>query len=310
MIEFKNVMKAYDGVMAVDNLNLVINEGEFCVLLGESGCGKSTTLNMVNRLIEHDSGLITINGKDIKSYKAENLRREIGYVVQSIGLFPHMTVEHNISIVPNLLKWDKNKTHARVRELIDMVGLDVDKYINKYPSQLSGGEAQRIGVARALAADPQILLMDEPFGAIDPLNRTNLQNEFLSLQKRLGKTVIFVTHDIGEAMKMGDKIALMSKGVLQSYGEPKDLLSNKNNEFVRNFMGNDSYINYLNKYTVGEFFEPKEAKEGIPSVACDATLKDALAIMIEDSVSEVSVIKDGVKGALTIDSIINIMKRG
>ncbi len=310
MIEFKNVVKTYDGVMAVDNLNLVINEGEFCVLLGESGCGKSTTLNMVNRLIEHDSGTITINGKDIKSYKAENLRREIGYVVQSIGLFPHMTVEHNIAIVPNLLKWDKEKTHKRVRELIEMVGLDVDKYIDKYPSQLSGGEAQRIGVARALAADPKILLMDEPFGAIDPLNRTNLQNEFLSLQKRLGKTVIFVTHDIGEAMKMGDKIALMSKGVLQSYGEPKDLLNSKNNEFVRSFMGNDSYINYLNKYTVSEFFEPDSSVAELPVVDKDATLKDALAIMIEDSVSEVSVVKDGVKGKLTIDSILNIMKRG
>ena len=211
MIEFKNIVKTYDGVGAVDNLSLKIEEGELCVLLGVSGCGKSTSLNMINRLIEPDSGEILINGKNVKDFKEVELRRSIGYVVQSIGLFPNMTVAQNVSVVPNLMKWDKKKTMKRVRELVQMVGLDVDQYINKYPSQLSGGEAQRIGVARALAADPKILLMDEPFGAVDPLNRSNLQNEFLKLQKELHKTVVFVTHDIGEAMKMGDKIALMSK---------------------------------------------------------------------------------------------------
>ena len=211
MIEFKNIVKTYDGVGAVDNLSLKIEEGELCVLLGVSGCGKSTSLNMINRLIEPYSGEILINGKNVKDFKEVELRRSIGYVVQSIGLFPNMTVAQNVSVVPNLMKWDKKKTMKRVRELVQMVGLDVDQYINKYPSQLSGGEAQRIGVARALAADPKILLMDEPFGAVDPLNRSNLQNEFLKLQKELHKTVVFVTHDIGEAMKMGDKIALMSK---------------------------------------------------------------------------------------------------
>ena len=246
MIEFKNIVKTYDGVGAVDNLSLKIEEGELCVLLGVSGCGKSTSLNMINRLIEPDSGEIFINGKNVKDFQIEELRRSIGYVVQSIGLFPNMTVAQNISIVPNLKKWDKKKTQERVRELIQMVGLDVDQYINKYPSQLSGGEAQRIGVARALAADPSILLMDEPFGAVDPLNRTNLQNEFIKLQKELHKTVVFVTHDIGEAMKMGDKIALVSKGELQWYGTPKELLNNKDNAFVRDFMGNDSYSITLN----------------------------------------------------------------
>lgn len=309
MIEFKNIVKTYDGVGAVDNLSLKIEEGELCVLLGVSGCGKSTSLNMINRLIEPDSGEILINGKNVKDFKEVELRRSIGYVVQSIGLFPNMTVAQNVSVVPNLMKWDKKKTMKRVRELVQMVGLDVDQYINKYPSQLSGGEAQRIGVARALAADPKILLMDEPFGAVDPLNRTNLQNEFLKLQKELHKTVVFVTHDIGEAMKMGDKIALMSKGVLQCFGTPKELLSNKDNAFVRDFMGNDSFINILNKYTVERFMK-KEVTDSKNTIAPNATLKDALAAMIENSVDTLCVKKDmnEMVGTITIDSIIQILK--
>lgn len=309
MIEFKNIVKTYDGVGAVDNLSLKIEEGELCVLLGVSGCGKSTSLNMINRLIEPDSGEIFINGKNVKDFQIEELRRSIGYVVQSIGLFPNMTVAQNISIVPNLKKWDKKKTQERVRELIQMVGLDVDQYINKYPSQLSGGEAQRIGVARALAADPSILLMDEPFGAVDPLNRTNLQNEFIKLQKELHKTVVFVTHDIGEAMKMGDKIALMSKGKLQCYGTPKELLNNKDNAFVRDFMGNDSFINILNKYTVERFME-KGVQESKAEIAVNATLKDALAAMIEHSAESLTVKNaDGTAaGVITIDAVIQILK--
>lgn len=309
MIEFKNIVKTYDGVGAVDNLSLKIEEGELCVLLGVSGCGKSTSLNMINRLIEPDSGEIFINGKNVKDFQIEELRRSIGYVVQSIGLFPNMTVAQNISIVPNLKKWDKKKTQERVRELIQMVGLDVDQYINKYPSQLSGGEAQRIGVARALAADPSILLMDEPFGAVDPLNRTNLQNEFIKLQKELHKTVVFVTHDIGEAMKMGDKIALMSKGKLQCYGTPKELLNNKDNAFVRDFMGNDSFINILNKYTV-ECFMEKGVQESKAEIAVNATLKDALAAMIEHSAESLTVKNaDGTAaGVITIDAVIQILK--
>lgn len=309
MIEFKNIVKTYDGVGAVDNLSFKVEEGELCVLLGVSGCGKSTSLNMINRLIEPDSGEIFINGKNVKEFQIEELRRSIGYVVQSIGLFPNMTVSQNISIVPNLMKWDKKKTQKRVSDLIKMVGLDVEQYINKYPSQLSGGEAQRIGVARALAADPNILLMDEPFGAVDPLNRTNLQNEFLKLQKELRKTVVFVTHDIGEAMKMGDKIALMSKGVLQCYGTPKELLSNKDNTFVRDFMGNDSFINILNKYTVERFYE-KNIRETEADIVLNATLKDALASMIENSITSLTV-KDAegtAVGVITIDAIIRILK--
>lgn len=309
MIEFKNIVKTYDGVGAVDNLNLKIEEGELCVLLGISGCGKSTSLNMINRLIEPDSGEILINGKDVRTFKEEELRRSIGYVVQSIGLFPNMTVAQNISIVPNLMKWDKKKTMKRVKELVQMVGLDVEQYIDKYPSQLSGGEAQRIGVARALAADPKILLMDEPFGAVDPLNRTNLQNEFIKLQKELHKTVVFVTHDIGEAMKMGDKIALMSKGVLQCFGTPKELLSNKDNAFVRDFMGNDSFINILNKYRV-EKFAKQNAQDTKVCINFHATLKDALATMIENSVDTLRITDDKNDniGTISIDSILQILK--
>lgn len=328
MIEFSNVVKSYDGVAAVNDLNLAVRDLELCVLLGESGCGKSTTLNMVNRLIEPDSGAITINGKNVSAFQREDLRRGIGYVVQSVGLFPHMTVAQNISVVPQLLRWDKERILSRIKELIAMMGLEVDKFLDKYPGQLSGGEAQRIGVARALAADPNILLMDEPFGAVDPLNRANLQNEFLKFQRQLGKTVIFVTHDIGEAMKMGDRIAVMSKGVLRCYGTPKELLTNKENEFVRGFMGNDSFINILSKYGVDRFVDrfiegaEAEAAEAdlpiddslagdLPAVDITATLKDALAAMIERSVGKVRVSDQGVsRGTVAVDAILAILKEG
>ena len=310
MIEFKNVTKIYNGVPAVNNLSLTVNDGEIFILLGSSGYGKSTSLNMINRLIPRDGGDILIDGKSVDSFNLEELRRGIGYVIQSIGLFPNMTVKQNVALVPNLLKWDKEKIDARVRELIAMVGLDVERYIKKYPRQLSGGEAQRVGVARALAADPQILLMDEPFGAVDPLNRTNLQNEFLKLQKELKKTVIFVTHDIGEAMKMGDKIALMDKGVLQCMGTPKQLLMNKENKFVRDFMGDDSFINILNKYVVSQYIDESKKPDNAPVVVSTVTLKDALANMIENSVSELA-IKDAdgsIKGSISVDTILNILK--
>jgi osmoprotectant transport system ATP-binding protein len=328
VIEFSNVVKSYDGVAAVNDLNLAVRDLELCVLLGESGCGKSTTLNMVNRLIEPDSGAITINGKNVSAFQREDLRRGIGYVVQSVGLFPHMTVAQNISVVPQLLRWDKERILSRIKELIAMMGLEVDKFLDKYPGQLSGGEAQRIGVARALAADPNILLMDEPFGAVDPLNRANLQNEFLKFQRQLGKTVIFVTHDIGEAMKMGDRIAVMSKGVLRCYGTPKELLTNKENEFVRGFMGNDSFINILSKYGVDRFVDrfiegaEAEAAEAdlpiddslagdLPAVDITATLKDALAAMIERSVGKVRVSDQGVsRGTVAVDAILAILKEG
>lgn len=307
MIEFKNITKTYGPNVVVENFNLTIKSGELCILLGESGSGKSTTLNMVNRLIEPDNGEILIDGKNIKDFDINELRRKIGYVVQSVSLFPHMTVGQNIAIVPNLLKWDSNITKDRIAELISLVGLDVDNYINKYPAQLSGGEAQRIGVARALAADPSIILMDEPFGAVDPLNRTNLQNELLQIQKNLNKTIIFVTHDITEAIRLGDKIAVMSDGVIQNSGTAIELVKDQENKFINEFFGQDSFINILAKYNVAELAVPGEKNGNQPVVSANINLKDALAIMIKKSVTEVYV--EDINGIITIDLILNIVNQ-
>lgn len=309
MIEIKNVTKIYDGIRAVDQLNLSVHDGEIFVLLGSSGCGKSTTLNMVNRLIEPTEGNIYIDGKDIKDFKPEILRRSIGYVVQGTGLFPNMTVGQNIGIVPKMLKWNSQEIKRRVKELLEMIGLDPDKYEKKYPHQLSGGEAQRIGVARALAANPGILLMDEPFGAVDPINRANLQNEFMRLQKKLHTTVMLVTHDIGEAMKMGDRIALMDQGKLQGVGTPRELLRNKENQFIREFMGNDSFINLLNCYTVKEYVQPVNLQSGI-SIPETGNLKDAMAKMIENAVNVLDVTDEQgmVCGQIEIHRLLYVLK--
>lgn len=311
MILLENVTKKFDNKVAVDNLSMEINTGDLCVFVGESGCGKSTTLRMLNRLIKADQGSININGKDIKEYNPEILRRGIGYVVQSTGLFPHMTVYENISIVPRLLKWEEKKTVGRVKELIELVGLDVADYINKYPSQLSGGEAQRVGVARALAADPEIILMDEPFGAVDPLNRTNLQNEFLKIQKKLKKTVIFVTHDIDEAMKLGDRIAIMYKGRLQCYETPENILMS-NNEFVKEFLGKESYIKVLSKFLVKDYIEKSIDENILYSVDEYTTLKDVFAIMIKEGMDVVGVKNsdDEILGKISVKEIIGVFKEG
>ncbi|BFK64159.1 betaine/proline/choline family ABC transporter ATP-binding protein [Dorea formicigenerans] len=310
MIEIKNVTKIYDGIRAVNQLNLTVRDGEIFVLLGSSGCGKSTTLNMINRLIEPTEGNIYIDGKDIKDFKPEILRRSIGYVVQGTGLFPNMTVGQNIGIVPKMLKWNSQEIKRRVKELLEMIGLDPDKYVKKYPHQLSGGEAQRIGVARALAANPGILLMDEPFGAVDPINRANLQNEFMKLQKKLHTTVVLVTHDIGEAMKMGDRIALMDQGKLQGVGTPRELLCNKDNQFICEFMGNDSYINILNCYTVKEYIQPMNIQSGI-HISETCNLKDAMAKMIENAVNVLDVTNDQgiVYGQIAINQLIHMLKK-
>lgn len=310
MIEIKNVTKIYDEIRAVNQLNLTVRDGEIFVLLGSSGCGKSTTLNMINRLIEPTEGNIYIDGKDIKDFKPEILRRSIGYVVQGTGLFPNMTVEQNIGIVPKMLKWNSQEIKRRVKELLEMIGLDPDKYVKKYPYQLSGGEAQRIGVARALAANPKILLMDEPFGAVDPINRANLQNEFMKLQKKLHTTVVLVTHDIGEAMKLGDRIALMDQGKLQGFGTPRELLCNKKNQFIREFMGEDSFINILSCYTAKEYVQPVNILAGI-SIYETCNLKEAIAKMIENAVSVLDVTNDQgiVYGQIGINQLIHVLKK-
>lgn len=310
MITLKNITKRFGNMVAVDNLSMELQRGEMCVFLGESGCGKSTTLRMINRLIESDEGEIKIDGKNILDYKPEQLRRSIGYVVQSTGLFPNMNVRENISVVPRLLKWKEEDILERVKELIKLVGLDVKYYINKYPAELSGGEAQRIGVARALAANPDIILMDEPFGAVDPLNRANLQNEFLKIQKQLKKTVIFVTHDIDEAMKMGDRIAIMSKGKLQCFDKPENIFLN-DNEFVQNFLGKESYIRVLSKFKAREYMKQDYIKECKVSIHENTNLKDILAIMIKNGEEVISVknAQNVVVGNVYLNDVIHVFNK-
>ena len=238
MITFESVSKSFpDGTTAVDDLDLEIRKGEVTVLVGPSGCGKTTTLRMVNRMIEASSGRIVVDGQDVEQIDPPQLRRRIGYVIQQIGLFPHRTIGENIATVPELVGWDKRRTKARIDELLQLVGLPVE-VVDRYPHQLSGGQRQRVGVARALAVDPPIMLMDEPFGAVDPIVRSRLQDEFLRLQQEVQKTIVFVTHDIDEAIKMGDRIAILQQGgVLAQYDPPADLLAEPASDFVADFLG-------------------------------------------------------------------------
>ena len=247
-LEFRDVTKRYPGSAkaAVENLSLEVPAGEICVLVGPSGCGKTTAMRMVNRMIDMTSGDILLGGRSVRQRKPEELRRSIGYVIQQIGLFPHRTIGENIATVPGLLGWDKARTAARVDELLGLVGLDAHELRERYPAQLSGGQRQRVGVARALAADPPVMLMDEPFGAIDPINRERLQNEFLRLQAELNKTIVFVTHDIDEAIKMGDRIAVLQVGgKLAQYAPPAELLMAPASKFVEDFVGSDRALKRL-----------------------------------------------------------------
>jgi osmoprotectant transport system ATP-binding protein len=256
-VEFEHVSKRYDlkekGPGAVNDLSLSVPAGKICILVGPSGCGKTTSLKMVNRLIEPTSGRILIDGKDISREDPIQLRRRIGYVIQQVGLFPHLTVGDNVSVVPRLLGWERQKQVARSNELLELVGLPVDRYARRYPSQLSGGERQRVGVARALAADPPVMLMDEPFGAVDPIVRERLQNEFLRLQGELAKTILFVTHDIDEAIKLGDLVAVMQVGgKLAQFATPAEMLSNPASDFVARFVGTDRGLKRLSLTKVAE----------------------------------------------------------
>jgi osmoprotectant transport system ATP-binding protein len=247
MIELRDVSKSFPGAQepAVGSLNLSIDEGEIVVLVGPSGCGKTTTLRMINRLIEPTSGSILVAGDDVGAMPVHELRRTIGYVIQQIGLFPHRTIAQNIATVPMLLGWSKSDIAARVDELADQVAIE-RSMLNRYPSELSGGQRQRVGVARALAADPPVLLMDEPFGAVDPIVRQHLQRELLALQDRVGKTIVLVTHDIDEAIRVGDRVAILNTGgVLEQYGSPGELLATPSNPFVANFLGSDRGIKRL-----------------------------------------------------------------
>ncbi len=230
---------------AAESVDMEVSQGEICILIGSSGCGKTTLMRMMNRLEPTTSGIIRIDGKNIMEMDLIELRRGIGYAIQQIGLFPHMTVSENISVVPKLLGWDKKRMDDRVDELLSLVNLEPDVYRNRFPRELSGGQAQRIGVARAMAANPPVMLMDEPFGAIDPINREVLQDEFLKIQAKLKKTIVFVTHDIHEAVKMGDRIALLDAGKLIQFGTPEDLLTRPKNQFVKDFVGADRALKRL-----------------------------------------------------------------
>jgi osmoprotectant transport system ATP-binding protein len=248
VIELDRVTKTYPGATqpAVDSVSLTVPQGEICVFIGPSGCGKTTLMRLINRLIPLTSGSISVDGKDIMTLNPIELRRHIGYVIQQVGLFPHMTVRDNIATVPKLLGWTKAKIDERVDELLGLVNLDPKEFRDRYPRQLSGGQAQRIGVARAMAANPTTMLMDEPFGAIDPINREVLQDEFLRIQAKLKKTIIFVTHDINEAIKMGQRVVLLQDGQLVQAGLPDELLNRPANEFVKSFVGADRVLKRLN----------------------------------------------------------------
>ena len=249
VVAFERVTKRYPGgsdQAAVDDLTFTIPAGQICVLVGPSGSGKTTTMKMVNRLIEPTSGRVTIDGTDVMSLAAVELRRRIGYVIQQVGLFPHLTVAENVAVVPRLLRWKEQRTRDRVDELLDLVGLEPATYRARYPAELSGGERQRVGVVRAMAADPAVMLMDEPFGAVDPIRRDRLQNEFLRLQAQVRKTVVFVTHDVDEAIKMADRIAILQKGgILAQYDTPDAILANPASEFVERFVGADRGLKRL-----------------------------------------------------------------
>ena len=242
MISFKNVTKKYGDSVAVNNLTVDLESGETVVLIGPSGCGKTTTLRMINRLIEPTEGSIYVNETDISKINPVELRRNMGYVIQQIGLFPHMNIAQNVGLVPYLKDWDESKRKQRVEELLNFVGMSPSKFYHRYPNELSGGQQQRIGVARALAADPEIILMDEPFGALDPITRATLQDELLQMQDKLGKTIVFVTHDMDEALKLADKIAIMKDGEVLQFDSPEHILRNPANEFVEYFIGKDRLL--------------------------------------------------------------------
>jgi osmoprotectant transport system ATP-binding protein len=277
----------------VEDLSFQVPPGEICVLIGPSGCGKTTALKMVNRLISITEGDITIDGESVLKLELTQLRRRIGYVFQQIGLFPHMTVEGNIGAVPRLLGWSKSRIRERAGELMELVGLDPEGDLRRYPGEFSGGQQQRIGVARAMAADPPIMLMDEPFGAIDPIARERLQNDFLRLHRQVRKTVIFVTHDIDEAIKMGDRIAIMRDGHLVQLDTADDLLAKPANEFVASFVGADRGLKRLRVRTLGDLQLDPPTVEGRPTgpaVPQDISLHYALSMMLAEGTTQLEVV--------------------
>ncbi|MBP2170039.1 osmoprotectant transport system ATP-binding protein [Erwinia toletana] len=294
MIKLENITKIYPGTTqkALYNLTLEIPEGSTTALIGPSGCGKTTALRLINRLEDATEGRVWVNGEDITTVDPVQLRRHIGYVIQNVGLFPHMHVADNIATVPRLLGWDRRKTDARIDELLHLVGLDPARDRQRYPAELSGGQRQRVGVARALAADPPVMLMDEPFGAIDPLVRGRLQLEFKQILQRVKKTVVIVTHDLDEAIKMGDRIAIMRSGKLCQYDTPAAILSHPADDFVTAFIGNDAALKLLALTAVSEAMTPVAQSAFSLAVKADASLKEVLSLMLAHDAPGVKVTDD------------------
>ena len=306
MIDFSAVDKAYDGRAVVSELTLTIPAGAFCVLLGPSGCGKSTTLRMINRLVPFDSGTIRVGGEDVLRIAPEALRRRIGYAIQSTGLFPHWRVADNIATVPRLLGWPPERVRGRIDELLTLLRLDPAVYAGKYPHQLSGGEQQRIGVARALAADPDILLMDEPFAAVDPITRDALQSEVARIHQATGKTIVFVTHDIEEALRLATMIVIMERGRLAQIGTPLEIVERPASGFVRDFVGVQGVgLKLLSVRRVADRMRPGDAPEGV-AIAESATLAEALDAMIAGRVDRLAVVDESgdVVGAITLADLV------
>ena len=336
-LEFRNVSKTYEGSgePAIQDLSFEVPAGEICVLVGPSGCGKTTAMRLVNRMIEMTSGDILVGGVSVRTRQPAELRREIGYAIQQIGLFPHQTIAENIATVPRVLGWPRERIRARVDELIELIGLDPAETRDRYPAQLSGGQRQRVGVARALAADPPLMLMDEPFGAIDPINRERLQNELLRLQERIRKTIVFVTHDINEAIKLGDRVAVLKKGgVLAQYATPVELLMAPADDFVEDFVGSDRALKRL-ALTRASDVQLHPIDDGLPfalvrdedgrpvawergaerhpvrTVRGDETLRDALSDLLRSPV-ELGAVVDAegrVTGVLGLDVIHELLIR-
>jgi osmoprotectant transport system ATP-binding protein len=316
---FDRVTKRYPGrdTPAVNSLSLVIPAGEICVLVGPSGGGKTTAMKMVNRLIDITDGDITIDGDSVRDMDVTTLRRGIGYVIQQIGLFPHLDVAGNIATVPRLLGWDRPRIARRIDELLELVGLDAEQDRGRYPAELSGGQRQRVGLARALAADPPLMLMDEPFGAIDPITRDRLQNEFLRLHREIRKTVIFVTHDIDEAIKMGDRIAILRQGgVLAQYATPDEILASPADEFVASFVGTDRGLKRLSLTRLGDIELGPPPGNGAADGAATATeamsLRDALSLMLTHEGRPLVVLSaDGrPTGTVTVDMVAAKLSNG
>lgn len=291
MIEFQNVSKFYAGVLAIAGLNLTVEQGELLVLIGPSGSGKSTVLKLINRMVTHEAGRITLEGKGLDTLDVRDLRLRMGYAIQSVGLFPHWTVERNIGTVPQLLGWPRDRIERRVTELLTLFAMEPAQFRKRYPHQLSGGQQQRVGVARALAGDPAVLLMDEPFGALDPVNRAALQLELKKLHRTSGKTIVMVTHDLDEALLLGTRVVLLNHGHIEQAGPPEALLSHPANDFVADFMGRaDAGMKLLALRPLAAFLSAATGPSTAPSIPVAATVREAISAMVLHGVATLSVV--------------------